>query len=292
MIPVVYIHTGTLPDYLIRSLEQTRRNNKEVVLIGDAGLDMPGIKYIPVSDLMQGTSAFDDVYEHMSTNGESFERICIRRWFILRNFMQLNKIEACYYTDSDVMIYDDMNVVYKSYSQYEACYTLPEQQENFRYSASACCSFWTKNAINEFCDFVVGTYKGEGKKQLLEKWNYHQQHKLSGGVCDMTLLYLFSKGINFFSLSLVREGNTFDQNMLDADNYYPEEYEMESPKGSMPRKKILWIDGKPYGFNKRMNQKVRFYVLTEYAKLLGMEKSFAAKAKQKIKSVLKALKLR
>ncbi len=104
----------------------------------------------------------------------------------------------------------------------------------------------------------------------------------------MTLLYLFSRDINFYSRSKVNNHLAFDGNMRDSSNYYKDEYEMEqgSNKGQF-LKKIEWKDGRPYGFNRKLGEKVRFIALTEYAKILDEKKTVFKRVGNKIKSLIR-----
>ncbi len=267
MIPVVYIHFGNHPEYLIKSVEQALVYNKEVILISDKEWKKEGVKNISPAKYNEGIDAFLKVYQHKSTNAMKFELMCINRWFVLRNVMNALDIPVCYYSDSDGMLYDNMEAVYKNYSEYEASYTYTEMQDNYRWSASACCSFWKRETLNKFCDFIMELYTPEKINVLEEKWKYHQINNIGGGVCDMTLLYLFSKQIKFYPLSKVMNDFCFDQNMRVSENYFPDEYEMQQ-RVKPARKKVKWKNNQPYGFNKVLNKEIRFVTLTEYPKIM------------------------
>jgi hypothetical protein len=261
--------------------------NKNVVLITDATFSQPGVEVINESDYLKSVEEFRTSYIHMSTNSHGFEMICIERWFILRNYMEHAGIQVAYYSDSDVMIYDDLSTIYSGYKNYECAYTMPLHQDNLRWSASACCSFWTLSSIKKFCDFILSSYQPENIGKLREKWDYHQRNSQPGGVCDMTLLYLFAQTVSHFSLSKENDGLAFDQNMLDSENYLRDEYRMEKRFGEdRMQKKILWRDGRPYGFNMHSRKEVRFIVLTEYAKLLEQKVSVLDAAKRSIRKLI------
>lgn len=278
MMPIVYIHLGHLPVYLKLSVQQARQYNPKVVLISDNKPDFD-CEWVDVSTVSDDVERFAAIYAHMSTNSKKFELICIKRWIILRNYMIKYNIDRAYYTDSDVMIYDNLENVYNShYSNYEVCYTMPVDQENYRWTASACCSYWSLKAIKAFSDFIFHCYDTTGIKKLEEKWNYHMQNGIPGGVCDMTLFYLFYDKLSFCSLSSVTHDIVFDQNFIDSENYYRNEYTTEySDEFELQVKKLTWENKQPYARNLKLNKKVRFIVLTEYAKLLAGKKPKAAK---------------
>src|SRR6185312_5570076 len=191
MIPIIYIHFGKVPDYFIKSINSAAVYNENIILLTDTDFKHQGVTVFKVNLFNKDIDSFISVYKHMSTNTREFEEICIKRLFILRNFMNQQNIDVCYYSDSDVMIYDDLGVVYQQYKDYDAVYTLPQNQDDYRWVASACCSYWKKQTINEFCEFIIESYTGKGKELLDEKWKYHVDNNIAGGICDMTLLYLF-----------------------------------------------------------------------------------------------------
>jgi hypothetical protein len=271
MIPVVYVHTGGIPDYLKMSVEQAARHNQEIILLSDKTYRAPKLKQLDVGRFSGGVRDFENSYRHMSSNTRRFELICIVRWFMLRDLMNASNIDVCYYTDSDVMLYDNMTAVYPYFEAYSAVFNRQEDQGDYRWSASACCSFWTKKAINEFCDFASALYTPAKIKTLEEKWDYHQKNNIAGGICDMTLLYLFSLQTSFCSLTRPIDGFCFDQNMRDLDNYYKDEYEGTPGRDGAMLKKIRWEDGRPFGFNRVLKSEVRFAALAEYAKILRVE---------------------
>jgi hypothetical protein len=289
MIPVIYIHLGSIPSYLVKSIEQAARFNRDIVLITDVAFTHPAVTTCDVKDFNSGVNDFEAAYVHMSSNTEAFEKICIKRWFILRNFVNKQQLETVYYSDSDVMIYADVKQLYPNYAMCDAAYTLAENQENFHWAASACCSYWKRSAINDFCEFIMNAYVN-GNESLNEKWNFHQSNKVAGGICDMTLLYLFAKEIKFESLSKVKEDVCFDHNMVVGDNFHKDEYETESRLGEeLRQKKITWKNGIPFGYNKVYGKSIRFAVLTEYAKLEGTEKSLLDVMSHRLKRTVKKI---
>ncbi len=288
-IPVVYIHYGTIPDYFVRSVNSASAFKNNIIILSETEFNFkdPSISFFPIKKYAKGLDGFDSVYRHMCTNSEEFEKRCIQRWFILRNFMEENNIGVCYYSDSDVMIYDNVSRVYLQYAGYDAAFVETESQENYRWAASACCSYWKMETLGKFCDFILQIYSSGEKTPLDEKWEYHTKNNIPGGICDMTLLYLFSKNINFYPLSKVQDNLAFDGNILVPDNYFNDEYEMIVTTDGRTIKKISWKDGMPYGSNKVLNKEIRFVALTEYAKLINNKATLWDRIGKKIKTMSK-----
>lgn len=245
MIPVVYIHDGDQP-YLRTALEQAKRYNDEVVLLGIGNKEMWSPWYPWVSERL---TDFQAVYQHMNTNPESFEVACFYRWFALHDWMTEQGVERVFYCDTDVMLYCNVTEWAESVGNPDVSFQVPQHQPEYRWSASAHVSLWTAPALAIFCNFIMAEYVQEKNlERLREKWAWHQETGTPGGICDMTILYIFWQAITdpdvgkqLFDLSFVNnaqviDGATFDHNINVAENYEEGEYwELTLPN---PRKEI------------------------------------------------------
>lgn len=112
-LPIVLIHRGDEP-YLSYSLRQAKVSNPDasVFLLGTAinqHFASDGITHVMMNSYMQSASAFAPIYKHMHIMPLSYNLFCFQRWFLLRDFMRDNQIQACCYIDSDVMLYENVN---------------------------------------------------------------------------------------------------------------------------------------------------------------------------------------
>ena len=256
---VIYVHIGEIPKYLLLSIYRASKNNDVTVITDDVKYKSSEFKKVALTDYCEGLDQFKNVYKHFSTNKADFEFICIFRWMILKNYVSSNIDTSFYYSDSDSYIYYDLQQVYDSYySDYDACYVMTENQDNYRWSCSGASSFWTVDCLKKFCSFIFKTYSDT--KVLEEKWDYHVKNNKPGGICDMTLLYLFHKQINFYPLTKVIDGYAFDQNPFDPNNWYESEYDFDRIK------KVTWKGGYPYCYNTVLKQDIKFIAIPEYAK--------------------------
>jgi len=238
MIPVVFIHKGD-HDYLTVAIEQANQRN-EVVLLHEP----------------KGLWGLD--YEHMNFTTEQSIRRNIERWFSLLDWMESNDREEAFYCDSDVMVYCDVTEVVGSWSSCVVSVQIPYQQWAYRWSASAHCSYWTHDALAEFCLFITNTYRGD-KLRLREKWQWHRETGTPGGICDMTLLFLWleQRGMEgVVNNAQVIGDATFDHNINVPENYYPDEYQMEGA-----RKTVILNPSGYVGWNDRLGQAVKFNAL-------------------------------
>lgn len=240
MIPVVFIHQGN-QEYLSIALEQAAIRNG-VVLLGDN--DTLWRNFDHMADLLAVAKDFDQAYVHMSTNPEPFERFCFHRWFALAEWMRRMRAERAFYCDSDVMLYCDVTEWAESVGNPDVSLQIPKHQPEYRWAASGHVSLWTLDALSAFCNYIVAIYQ-ESSELLEAKWHWHQTESKPGGICDMTLLYLWASDTYRLGLfhpttkivnnAKVINGATFDHNINVAENYELDEYEMEAGH------KRLWL---------------------------------------------------
>jgi hypothetical protein len=293
-IPVVFIHTGQLPAYLGDAIAQAQSFNNDVVLITDHKIIPFKADLVNVDSVNPDESDFKSYYKHMSTNSYAFEYICIYRWFLLKNYMERHKVDRVLYLDSDVYLYGNTVEIAKHYPEFGFGYNLPLSQEEHYWAGSAPCSIWTLASLTDFCNFIKTHYTSEAIKVLEEKWEHHRNNTIPGGVCDMTFLYLFSGTDGFFNLGKVHNGCSFDFNDLTPDNYQRNEYAFKlNGKFKRETKDIRFIDDLPYCRNLVSGEQVRFFALTEYAKLVEISKTYtlAAQLKNRLYRIKKSLGL-
>ena len=243
---IIFIHQGH-NWYLPYALHQARHASldSEVVLLGPSAY--AGIKNVPLHDLQgsAGEMGFRKSYLHMSTNPEWFELFCFLRWFYLLAYMRAYDVPAVFYFDSDVLLFSSVDEVAKIYETKNArcAYMIPEGREG-TWVASAHMSYWTREALGEFCLFLTRCYGDrERLKMLQDKHDEFLRSGGIGGINDMTLLYLFWRehAKDIVNFSVERDGTVFDFNVNAGRNYRPDEYKVQ---GSM--KQMVWMNGHPF----------------------------------------------
>jgi len=268
-IPVIFFHLG-YQNYLSKTIRQAKLNNERVILLGDSNNSHLDVEHHDITKYINMFEDFNKIYRHMSANNPQLEYLCFIRWYILKNFLEENNIEKCFYFDSDIMLYSNMSEQVDSFLSQSNGFCVPYEQPEFRWSASGHNSFWTKQTLGEFCEFIFNTYASkEGINKLKQKWDHHVKNNQPGGICDMTLFWLFfdsKNGENIDILSDVIDGSTYDDNINSSDNRFKNEYRMKNNI-----KEVDWKDGKPYCYNLKLNKWIRFNTLHfqgETAKLL------------------------
>lgn len=252
MIPLVIACYGK-QKYLPIVLHHAEKHNAHSVIIGDQQTRALGAEHFLFTDYNDGD--FSRTYEHMGHGGHRFHLFCFERWFAIRNYMREHSVEKAFVCDADVMIYCDLEQEEEKFGDYLAVYSVPENQPGYRWSAGGIVSYWTLAGLESFCDFMFQAYtSAEGLAELRKKWQWHQESGWHGGVCDMTLLYLFSKEHHVEGICQVRDHTAFDHNINVSENYHPDEYMMTA--GGV--KTLKWQDNQPYAYNLVLNDWVRF----------------------------------
>jgi hypothetical protein len=292
MIPVVFIHRGG-QEYLRTAIKQASRRN-EVALLGDqSNRHLNGLCYwFDWSEFTKRDRSFRDFlgsYVQMSSGHGEFELAWFERWFAIRNWMKATGQERIFHCDSDVMLYCDVNEAVKTWDMpYPyAAFQIPKSQPDYRWSASAHCSYWTKKALDEFCRFSLSAYmertRGINLNTLATKWRWHQQMRQPGGICDMTLLYLWyswrkTDAIAFLEEPIINNGKvfdgaTFDHNINVAENYLPDEYAMSD--GGI-KAVALNNNGDYMGWNELKGEPVKFHALHFQGGAKGLMEEYKA----------------
>ena len=266
--PVVIIHRG-YSNYLKWAILQAKRYNSRVVLIGDDKNERlkEYVEFFHINKFTSSlTSKFSNVYKHMSTNTFNFEFICFERWFLLLKFMETEYVNMVVHLDSDVMLYDTLNVVFKEFDKNTlAAYHIPEQTfTEKRWTAGGSASMWTMQGLVKFCTFIVDSYKSD-INLLRNKWNWHLSSSMQGGICDMTLLYLFYLKHKFEIINLAKtsinelgQNYTVELQLNTSENYYKDEFAMSKSKFLFKIKDIVHQNGRIKGYNNFLNDYVIF----------------------------------
>lgn len=269
MIPIVTVHGGDVkPDrkdeYLRWTLRQASEYSERVILLGG-----PKVKPLTgkaeyhdyLKDWSMSANLFaEHAYVKLSRYSDVYDLAVLKRYFVLRDFMKAEKLNLVFSCDSDLMLYSRPEDEARVFGVKDLAYCIPQHQPPYRWSASSHASYFSRDGVERFCDFVMETYTSKaGLAKLKRKWIWHQRNKKPGGVCDMTLLWLFSlenKDVVNLSRARGRELRAFDHHVNTPENELPGEYEMEGGK-----KRLTWRDSKPFGHNAILGQDVRFAAL-------------------------------
>ncbi len=259
-LPVIFVHRGYQP-YVQVALDQALKYNKEVFLITDSETKYCRVPIFSIDEYADLAKKFAQHYLHLSPNPHGFELFCIQRWFILEEFMKKKHIDRCFYCDSDVLLYGDVN---EAVTYFDGDVALLGSRSNGlsaingeMLSGGTC---YIKQAVlGDLVDFIAQTYADPKRRRDL-RGRFENRHNKRHGICDMTLFTLFGhERENIYDIRNLTKpvGNTcFDHHMRADDSVY----EMEQVCGMMV-KKITFREKIPYGYNMVAKRAVRFWCL-------------------------------
>jgi len=253
-IPVVLIHRGCKSSfYLPFTVKQALKNNI-VYLIGDDNPEIDGLNFINFSELsyQRNFQMFKDVYTSLGSN--DIELFWIERWFVLLSFMNRYKIDIVFYTDTDVMLYVDVNAEWPKFKQYDMTVV-------HRHAASS--SFITLKGIKALCTAFIKIYKDKNSfyyHKLVGHFNAHKQSGLPGSVCDMTIIDLFHSSEDIGGgpalvgeMMHILDDSTYDHMVYGGNQVY------ETDDSGF--KKIKFINKIPYVYNQKLQKDIKFNCL-------------------------------
>lgn len=230
-IPVVIFHAGC-PAHLPYSVHSAERYNKRVILLGDEANRNVAKEWFDLSKLkLDRYNEFLKIFENYSTYTDFFAQICFKRYFLYYELMKELDFDRIMVAESDLYNCADYSSIPALDEAYAMVSTTAGQEKDYGWSSCCHCSYWTREALEDFLGFCEETFRNN-KELLLEKWNYQKEHNLEGGVCDMTLVYLWSKDKDgVLNSAKVFDGGTIDQNLCDRANYTEDEYRYNSFAG-------------------------------------------------------------
>lgn len=243
-IPIVFIHLGN-QEYLYKIVLYARQRSTRVVLLGDQSNIMRGIEHVDLSTL--GSPALDEFRTHFvnySTNNPNLEFLCFSRMFHLREWMVRNSVSTCVHLDSDCILLDHVDTLFKN-NVTSYIYPRLERDDPARMAGNVATSCLTIPFLDAFIQLCRDIYVTKTKFHLIQpKIQYHKDHGKPGGICDMTLYYLLSKELTIHNLLDKQEdGSTYDDNINDTLGF-------DGPKtfslGSHGIKDLSVVDSKVY----------------------------------------------
>lgn len=296
--PIFFVHSGN-QDYLKRTIKQAEKTNRVVYLLGDDSNRKIAINWFDMKlYLTEKWDKFKKIYIHMSSNPYEFELNCFRRFFVVYEFAKEMEIESFFMLDSDCLAYSDFSKL--PLSNYDVGLSIPKNQEDYDWTASPHNSYWTLKALENFLEYLFYEYT-KNLEELKIKWHYHQEKNIRGGICDMTLLYLWatsSLSIRLLNTTIGVDGGVFDHFLSVSEGY---------EKGTFPIhrfceiKHLKFVNGKAYFKDKNKNWIQTYTIHAQgkskiYIKILSLEKNnflyyVAIKLKRYIIGVLRKGKM-
>lgn len=202
---------------------------------------------------------FSKTYKHMSSNSFDFEKICFDRYIYMYEYAKKNNINHFMHCDSDLILLDEIDSsILDRLKCFDAAVMVPTSQKQFRYTASPHISYWSLTGLKCFIEFFINAYRYLDVR-LVDKYNHHRVNHIPGGICDMTLLYLFYQDNNKvcnlfdfddnivfdFNVSLIENGKFIHRSFFSMKKYHIENGILYYLYVDKPRKVVcLHMQGK------------------------------------------------
>ncbi len=244
-IPIITIHLADR-EHLGWVLAQARQSNPQshIFLIGDYSSNH--YKFVDHEDIgsyFQEAEKFKKIYRHFSHNSLTYELLCFQRWFVLKSFMEAQKIDKCLCIDSDVMLYADIEEEQKKFS----CFDLALYKKWIPH----CVFVNNLKTLSEFCEFLIALYTNSSNLERLEL--EFKNYPPDKSICDMTAFHKFCNlnSSRIGDLSIIINDSTYDNNINS-----PEEFEMYND-----RKNIFFREKQPFCRQLSLNKEIKFNAL-------------------------------
>jgi hypothetical protein len=193
---VFLIHHGH-QDYLKIAASEAKASGNEVILIGNdsATAALCDAYYEDSKVLLPDYDTFEHEYVHLSSAPREFELLCFKRYFYLLAVAKIRGLDHFWLIDSDAIVLQDLSVIAHNFlipNHYWAGVST-RHQDSMDWASSPHTSYWTINGLQDFIYFLLNLYRGEIRKKLDQKYEWHLKQQIPGGICDMTALFLWQK---------------------------------------------------------------------------------------------------
>jgi hypothetical protein len=240
--PVVTVHVGDHP-HVRACLRETVKHNRPVYLIGDGSnawypSEIAGLQWIDSSALPvpPGAALLRAHFVNYSTNPYTYELNCFLRMFYVRALLDVLGTDACFHLDSDCALLTDI-------SRYRFdtpdALTLHNDFDNpIRMTASVHNARLTRGFLDRFMQTCLDVFVERTRfDEVIPKIRYHEEHRLPGGVCDMTLYHMVTRGLAVQDLGTPRDGTVFDHRFGSPEgNELREQYQLDGEHKRLTRR--------------------------------------------------------
>lgn len=180
----------------------------------------------------KGYSIFLQNYIHKSLNPPAFEIACFARYFAIADRLKRSSVDMFFLSDTDILIQPKFSEIESFVGDVDTLlsaattatrdpYTYLEMSPHF--------SFWRKDSLASFLDYIQQTYSTASGKALLESV-FERNRRLDprSGISDMTLLAMWQKecGLKVENGTTIRDNKTIDHNVGMSSHQSADQFQM------------------------------------------------------------------
>lgn len=187
-------------EYLKYCISQACKYNEKVVLIGDEANQSWCDEWHHVNEFKnERLEKFCKVFKNWSSYPDSWALSIYKRFFLFEEYLKRNEYDECVVLDSDILVYIDFSK-YEPFIGCDAAMEIPKAQDmealkipnEFRWAANVGLSYFKLEALTDFLNYCTDIFENH-MDVLMPKWEAHQKYRIPGGICEMTLFYLWQK---------------------------------------------------------------------------------------------------
>jgi hypothetical protein len=265
---VFVVHNGT-NKYLSSVISAATSSFHKVYYIGDQNISnnllLKDQIIRPNLNKISFLKEFTKVWKHQSIDEIKWSLDCFRRHFFVLEAASRLKLSDFWIIDSDFILLENLDNLSISLKQrgFEGALSTPKYKHKYYMASAPHCSFWNVNSLKEFILFTIDQYKNNSKI-LMKKYSYHKDKGLEGGVCDMTLLYLWKNKTNrkiYNSVNLITSNLLIDHNINFSSDFHELDYYSESINKNILKKNLHFIMEYFLGVKKVRKDKSYFYAV-------------------------------
>lgn len=219
--------------YLKYCIAQAEKYQNEVYLFGDNVNKDWCEKWVHVNSIFsEKWKCFLNVFENYSTYPDAWAKGIFHRFFLFEEYARENNINQFFVLDSDMLVYAKLADI-QAWDAYDFAAAMPYHQKlgndienNLRWTINAGLSYWTLEALADFTSFCIEAFTSK-KDMLLKKWDFHQKYHYPGGICEMSLIYLWVQEHKIRFCNIVEKlinGKAFNSDVNGKENYYRNDY--------------------------------------------------------------------
>jgi hypothetical protein len=267
---VFIVHYGN-DKYLLNTILAAKLSTNKVYYIGYQNIETqllfknqiirPNFNKIPY------LKNFKKVWKHLmpdiNEKQSKFEYLVFAKYFCVLEAANRLKLSDFWIIDSDFILLENLRNLSIALKEkgFEGALSSPRCENDYYMASSPHCSFWNVHSLKEFILFTIDQYKNNSKI-LMKKYLYHKNRKLGGGVCDMTLLYLWknkTKRKIYNSVNLSNSKQLIDHNInFTSDLYEVGDFSKRKNK-TILKKKLHFVMEDFLGIKKIRKDKDSFY---------------------------------
>jgi hypothetical protein len=207
-LPIVFVHKGDsfYLKYCIENAKKFSPNSRIYLICEGTSEEFEGIEKLNISDFSKYSKQLEKIYVHKSGSNPEIELFCLRRWLILKDFLEQRNIQKVFTADSDVLLYVDVDKDSKDYSKYD--YLLAKGL------SAGLTIINNKKVLDDYCELVLDYYKTKIGKV---------EYEPNGTITDMSFWKEMKKRGKFKvgDITDIIDGAAYDAGLLIEQKQIP-----------------------------------------------------------------------